>query len=700
MYLLIELRKSQLAFGFEEGEHPREAVGQHEGKYKPGEFVPKGQSGEPLQKERRAYEPKGKTGNPNRIIHQSEEFVNEDIHALLEDVGLRKFVSAGATEEDFEFHAKHSLQALRDLAEVLGLADGDVSFNGKLGMGVGDLGQKMLAQYSGMSQIITVAKARATGSLCHEWFHAFDNLSNEQMGASELRRNNWSTNYKKFSSTPVGQAFGNLVGVLMRSTHRNHGAMVSDAMTNIRLDDGTPYWSYMPEVAARAFEAYVCDKLEAAGKSNDYLVDSRRVNRGEGLKGLPLYPEGKDRVTINAAFDALWEAVAADKQMMKSLGSKPMPLTVGLFLDLDKARKVKVQPGQLGLWLEEEHPRKPAGSEGGGEFTKKEGADLGEPVENGPTYRSKFNNLEFKVTHKREPTGEGTLPVYTGTVTKEGSKGFAKFKVGDQHSASAIQLVNHYDRIEGEPLGKPEEKKEDPNVLHTFTNEADGTKAVVARNTGVGGGFIVSLHDTDAGEPIGYGKIYTVEGEAIKEAKNIVGHKDEVSEETTARLEKLRTALDDVRLQAQSRRGTMTRAAEFLDLPADEQVEYFNQIILPIYHDTGEPTKGEGRYLEFQDRVAAHFRNGGQMDAEEVGGASLGANSTSGGSKPADTGKRRSVKFHRGSQEDALAAAVRLNSDVPVFVFGSYSGMKFDKQPPPIGAALLCRPPWRACGAR
>jgi hypothetical protein len=191
-------------------------------------------------------------------------------------------------------------------------------------------------------------------------------------------------------------------------------------------------------------------------------------------------------------------------------------------LFLVKAARGKVPAGQMALaWDEEAHPRAASGShEGGhhgGEFVKKE--DAGTPVENGPSYRSKFTGLEFTVTHKKEPEQGGHLPVYTGTVTKQGTGGFSKFKVGDRHSASAIQIANHYERIDGDPLGKPEEKGEDPNVLHTFTNEEEGVKSVVARYSGKGGGFIVSLHDTDAGEPVGYGKIYTVEGEAVKQAR-------------------------------------------------------------------------------------------------------------------------------------------------------------------------------------
>ncbi|GEM_PF-5957298 len=66
------------------------------------------------------------------------------------------------------------------------------------------------------------------------------------------------------------------------------------------------YWTRPHELFARAFEAYISDKLEAGGRSNSYLVSG--VNEGR-LAGYSPYPMGEERKQINLAFDRLIEAL-------------------------------------------------------------------------------------------------------------------------------------------------------------------------------------------------------------------------------------------------------------------------------------------------------------------------------------------------------------------------------------------------------
>lgn len=63
------------------------------------------------------------------------------------------------------------------------------------------------------------------------------------------------------------------------------------------------YWSTNLEMSARAFESYVYDKLKEAGAKNDYLVHSVNNNIYQVLYNAKPYPEGKERVEINSAFD-------------------------------------------------------------------------------------------------------------------------------------------------------------------------------------------------------------------------------------------------------------------------------------------------------------------------------------------------------------------------------------------------------------
>lgn len=73
-----------------------------------------------------------------------------------------------------------------------------------------------------------------------------------------------------------------------------------------------PYWSSSTELQARAFEAYVVDRLAQAGDSNDYLANiatedywkaQNALLEKEGIDDYP-YPKAEEMPEICAAFDA------------------------------------------------------------------------------------------------------------------------------------------------------------------------------------------------------------------------------------------------------------------------------------------------------------------------------------------------------------------------------------------------------------
>ena len=66
------------------------------------------------------------------------------------------------------------------------------------------------------------------------------------------------------------------------------------------------YWLRPTEMFARAFEAYVFDRLVAMGARSEYLVHGVEAERYAGgeYRGNP-YPTGAERAAINAAFDAM-----------------------------------------------------------------------------------------------------------------------------------------------------------------------------------------------------------------------------------------------------------------------------------------------------------------------------------------------------------------------------------------------------------
>ncbi len=96
--------------------------------------------------------------------------------------------------------------------------------------------------------------------------------------------------------------------------------------------DGTrskKYWSKPYEIAARCFETYVFDKLQAANQKNDYLVKGnisedeikRWSKRWEGSipKDTALYPFGEERKKINKAFDEFFVALKQNKTFQKAI---------------------------------------------------------------------------------------------------------------------------------------------------------------------------------------------------------------------------------------------------------------------------------------------------------------------------------------------------------------------------------------------
>lgn len=86
------------------------------------------------------------------------------------------------------FHMKKCAEAFKDLADIIGVKDKDVSFNGKLSMAFGARGKGgALAHYEPSGKVINITKEGGAGSLAHEWGHAMDNMMYQQsVGRSSL----------------------------------------------------------------------------------------------------------------------------------------------------------------------------------------------------------------------------------------------------------------------------------------------------------------------------------------------------------------------------------------------------------------------------------------------------------------------------------------------------------------------------------
>lgn len=88
------------------------------------------------------------------------------------------------------------------------------------------------------------------------------------------------------------------------------GKMLSSFVAEARLLDSgkKTYWSSEREMAARAFQSYVEDKLSGSGRRNGYL-SSMADNLFYRFEGVKPFPEGTERQRINRAFDELFAAM-------------------------------------------------------------------------------------------------------------------------------------------------------------------------------------------------------------------------------------------------------------------------------------------------------------------------------------------------------------------------------------------------------
>lgn len=115
------------------------------------------------------------------------------------------------------------------------------------------------------------------------------------------------------------------------------------------LDQGVTdkYWSQSNEMASRAFQAYLEDRLASADRRNDYLsayADNKHyVDPFEGDK--KPFPEGEERKRINAAFDKMFDVIRSQQILEKAAANKP--LMDAMFPDFDPESEIAEILSQL-----------------------------------------------------------------------------------------------------------------------------------------------------------------------------------------------------------------------------------------------------------------------------------------------------------------------------------------------------------------
>ena len=183
-----------------------------------------------------------------------------------------------------------AFDALMDLSEVLGCAPSALSLDGTLGLAFGARGtggrNPAAAHYEPLQIVINLTKANGAGSLAHEWFHALDNLVGRRMGAATYMgtglRQGCSASLS-YEDRPAVEALARL-GADLRTAPLNGRSHTADKYRS------ASYFSLPHEIGARAFEAWVIDRLARMGGHNDYLAniqDEEVFDAEARLLGLP-----------------------------------------------------------------------------------------------------------------------------------------------------------------------------------------------------------------------------------------------------------------------------------------------------------------------------------------------------------------------------------------------------------------------------
>lgn len=184
--------------------------------------------------------------------------------------------------------------ALWDLAKITGLRLDALAQKGTLAMAFGARGvTKARAHYEPLRRVINITKRTGSGCLAHEWFHSLDNFLMINQGQPLLYA---VDNCMKVNDSKLQQAAYQLKTALQTSDF----AKRSEKM-------GKKYWGTMVELSARAFEAFVYYKMEAAGMVNDYLVNFKTLEEYTRSDCYP-YPTPEEAARFAPLFEAFIDA--------------------------------------------------------------------------------------------------------------------------------------------------------------------------------------------------------------------------------------------------------------------------------------------------------------------------------------------------------------------------------------------------------
>lgn len=191
-------------------------------------------------------------------------------------------------------------EALCDLAFVLNIPRRWIGLGG-LGLAIGARGKGgAMAHYEPDLMVFNFTRMSGSGSLAHEWFHAFDHrLGKKWHSTSIVEALWWPSGGSVANLTALELHMSELCGLLRPSK------LLKQAQQIEALPRAKKYWTKPCELAARAFEAWVEDRLRGDGLLSPCLVHGTQAGDYAGHSDKCPYPLAEERERFCACFDRI-----------------------------------------------------------------------------------------------------------------------------------------------------------------------------------------------------------------------------------------------------------------------------------------------------------------------------------------------------------------------------------------------------------
>ena len=230
---------------------------------------------------------------------------------LMKKVGLRGLQWGNSiTDDERIHHLAKSAEAMKDLADVLGLPPEMISFHGRLGFAIGARGKgNSMAHYEPTRRVINLTRKSGVGSVAHEWGHFLDNVLSEVEGGGKSGYLSQSTEYlspAQLKENPLKDKMHSINKELDNFRNRIRGTDTFRGMSSGRRN----YWASTIELFARSFEKYVDHKLVSQDRKNTYLA---------GALDHELWPTQEEMKRMAPVFDEFFKYFRGSKYMKKAM---------------------------------------------------------------------------------------------------------------------------------------------------------------------------------------------------------------------------------------------------------------------------------------------------------------------------------------------------------------------------------------------